>query len=90
MENKNIILEYAQILVTDGRFMIFDIEGHSTKHITNKSTISEIFTWQFQFLTIYNVNLCFILLELLRYIKKIWRFLKCFHEFFHRTFFKRP
>ena len=25
------ILEYAQILVTDGKFMIFDIESHSTK-----------------------------------------------------------
>ena len=30
MHNKN-ILEYAQILVTDGKFMIFDIEGHSIK-----------------------------------------------------------
>ena len=27
--NRN-ILEYAQILVTDSRFMIFDNEGHST------------------------------------------------------------
>ena len=29
LHNKN-ILEYAQILVTGGKFMIFDIEGHST------------------------------------------------------------
>ena len=28
LHNKK-ILEYAQVLVTDGRFMIFDIEGHS-------------------------------------------------------------
>ena len=27
--NKN-ILEYAQILITDGKFMIFDIESHSS------------------------------------------------------------
>ena len=26
------ILEYAQILVTSGRFMIFHIEGHSNKY----------------------------------------------------------
>ena len=30
MHNKN-ILEYAQILVTDGRFIIFDIEGRSNR-----------------------------------------------------------
>ena len=29
LRNKN-ILEYAQISVTSGRFMIFHIEGHST------------------------------------------------------------
>ena len=30
LQNKN-ILEYAQILLTGGKFMIFDIEGHSIK-----------------------------------------------------------
>ena len=29
--NKN-ILEYAQILITSGRYIIFHIEGHSNEH----------------------------------------------------------
>ena len=34
--NEN-ILEYAQIMETDGRFMIFDIGGHSNKgHVIHK------------------------------------------------------
>ena len=33
LHNKK-ILECAQVLVTDGRFMIFDIEGHSNIYET--------------------------------------------------------
>ena len=31
------VLEYAKILVTGGKFMIFDIEGHSTGPLNDKA-----------------------------------------------------